>query len=889
MKHLCSISALIIFIFLNTLRINSQSIAFYYGNDFSNPKSKIYDIVIVQPENIPENLVKANPERYYAYVSILEFNDEKLKKFAKGYNKSWESYIGDIRDEKYIKILMGKIENLREKGFKNFFFDTLDSYKILTKNRDEQITFEKGIVEFIKKFKKKYPESDIIMNRPLDILKEVRGLCDKIAVESLYYGIDPSKKEYIKMKDEDTKWLKSKINQAKKMGYKVYVIDYLPEEEENKRTEVARKIFEDGFIPYISDINLENWGNNEYEKIKRDVLMVYDSDIYPDPIFSSAHRILSLPLEYYGYRPKLTDIKNLPENIKSLKAAVFVETNFYNQNSEKNYRWIKKAIDNGIKILFIGGFPVEEQYLNKLGIYFEKNNFPVRALNIHVKDRCAGYEAEPKSVMIEKVIKSENSKTLLSYKNSNQIHEAIALTPWGGYVDENSFTRQLGEDELLVFNPLCLFKKALELENIPVPDITTVNGNRMLFVHIDGDGFKSFYEDSFRKKYASEVLFEEILSKYKIPHSVSIIRGEIEHPEIPFEETEKLKKIARKIFLLPNVEVANHSYSHPHSLVEIKKSDGYNLIQQLYDIKIEGYKPDIYTEIIATKKWIESEIIPEKKNNIYFWTGNCIAPYSALKLLYENSMLNINGGDTTITTNHPFLSKIAPAGIERNGLYQIYTVQQNENIYTNFWTIPKSGYEKVIETFELTDIPLRLKPINIYYHFYSASTYESLKALKKVYNHALSKDVIPVFTSDYVKSVLDFYNAEIFNYKNSWIIVSDGNIKTLRVKDKYPIINEYVCGYRKINEETYLHLCGNPPYKIVLTDTPPKEVYIKSSNAYVDEFSLKNNSFFIKFRGYVPVKYSLGNNNDYNIKEKEYRKDIYFIKEVYGKKRRKDN
>lgn len=881
MKLLCLIN------FFTTLfpsYLYSQTVAFYYGDDFKNSYSKIFNKIVVQPDKIPQDILKNNPDRYYAYLSIGEFNDEGLKETAIGYNRAWKTYIGDIKNEKYRNYLITQIEKLKQQGFKNFFFDTIDSYQTVVKDEKQKKQYINALIDFIKDFKRQNPESDIILNRPFDMLEELRSVCDKIAAESLYYGIDPQSKNYIQMRTEDTLWLKEKLNNAKKLGYNVYVIDYSNKSYEEK-VEIARKIFEDGFIPYITDSDLKEWGVNYFQKINKNILMIYDSDVYPDAIFSSAHRIFSVPLEYYGYIPKLTDIKKLPSDLSSLSAAVFIGVSKFNKDTEKIFKWIKKAINSKVKIFFISEFPIEDYHLESLGIKVRDNPQPHIPLKLDIKKECIDYEIETEKILTDKIVSAEKGEIILSYSNSTATYHSIVITDWGGYVSDKNSIIKIEDEELLGFNPFCLFKKALNLKNIPVPDITTLNGNRILFVHIDGDGFRSQYENSIERQYSGEVLLKEILLKYQIPHSVSVIRGEIENPKIDESQSSRLKKIARDIFLLPYVEVANHSFSHPHSLVEIKKSDDVKLIEQLYDIKIDGYKPDIHHEIIGTKKWIEENIIPEKKNELYFWTGNCIAPYEALKLLYENSILNINGGFTYITKNNPFLSLISPAGIERNGLYQIYAAQQNENIYTNLWSLPKKGYKNVIETFELTDKPLRLKPINIYYHFYSASRYDSLKALKEVYDYALSKEVIPLFTSQYIKSAIDFYNIEIFNYKNQWIVLSDGNIKTLRIKDGFPEIKSGVCGYRKINEEVYTHMCSDPPYFISITSSTPEELYIENSNAFIESFSNDEKSFYIKFKGYIPVKYRLRNFKEYRILEKDTKQGIYYIKEVYGTKR----
>ncbi|MBL8376827.1 MAG: hypothetical protein JNM79_03080, partial [Burkholderiales bacterium] len=136
-----------------------------------------------------------------------------------------------------------------------------------------------------------------------------------------------------------------------------------------------------------------------------------------------------------------------------------------------------------------------------------------------------------------------------------------------------------------------------------------------------------------------------------------------------------------------------------------------------------------------------------------------------------------------ITRSHPTWTRIAPQGIRKEGLYQVFAPNQNENVYTNDWTGPFYGYERVIETFELTETPLRVKPINIYYHTYAASKPASLNALRKVYDWAMKQPTTPVHASEYIRKVHDFEGAVVARELDdgALIVRSGGALRTLRV------------------------------------------------------------------------------------------------------------
>ena len=187
---------------------------------------------------------------------------------------------------------------------------------------------------------------------------------------------------------------------------------------------------------------------------------------------------------------------------------------------------------------------------------------------------------------------------------------------------------------------------------------------------------------------------------------------------------------------------------------------------------------------------------------------------------------------------HPTLTAVAPLGIPRDGHFQVYAPNQNENVYTNLWTGPFYGYERVIETFEMTETPLRLKPIDIYYHTYSASKPASLKALKKVYDWALSQPVLPLPASDYIRKVLDFNTLAIAREGDGWRIAGGDAVRTLRIPQRmgYPDItrSRNVLGWWDEGKVRYVHLGGAPTSLLVLADTLPSRPWIARANGRID-------------------------------------------------------
>ena len=75
-----------------------------------------------------------------------------------------------------------------------------------------------------------------------------------------------------------------------------------------------------------------------------------------------------------------------------------------------------------------------------------------------------------------------------------------------------------------ILDPFMFLARALALPPVPMLDVTTENGRRILTSHIDGDGFVSVSEMP-QRKLAGEVILEDILRRYPVPTTVSVIEA----------------------------------------------------------------------------------------------------------------------------------------------------------------------------------------------------------------------------------------------------------------------------------------------------------------------------------------------------------------------------
>ncbi|WP_353662218.1 endo alpha-1,4 polygalactosaminidase [Hydrogenimonas sp. SS33] len=848
-----------------------KSAIFYYGSDISWPLVGAHDYIVVQPDHIDEYThgFRTYRNKVYAYVSVGEAEEGQWyyskieKKWIIARNGAWKSDVMDLANPAYRRFFLDRvIGRLKQRGFENLFLDTLDSYRLAKLTEKERERQRKGLVALIKGVKARWPDTKIILNRGFELIPELKGMVVAVAAESLYRGIGGKELRYRPVKAKEREWLLARMKKAAEKGLDLIDIEYLPPEKLAKEgPKLLEKVSDRGIIGYVTDRDLLHYGITVNKVAKREILMLYDGTSYARE-YQAAHQYGSLPAEYLGYVPILADIRHgLPPHAWERYAGVVVWLDRPYAHPKKLARWIVENASEGLKTLILGisPFPYDtKQALAMLGMDAVKNSEAMETF--HVGSVQAGkmmnYEQKIYPKYHETLLRPKNGRALYSYTNGEGERDVLAaLMPWGGFALDEASMVEFNGDNIWTVNPFELYERALKLPSIPIPDPTTENGRRLLFTHIDGDAFIDRVEWD-QSRFASEVIRDEILARYPIPHSVSIVEGEIAPYGLYPAISKKMEAIARSIYRLPNVEAATHTFSHPFVWGAIDEKGDLPL---KYRLPIENYHFSVDREIEGSLAYINTKLLPpyKPKAKTVFWSGDCLPTEKILDYVYRHDLLNINGGDTYITKAHPWLSLVSPYGIRKGPYWQIYCGEQNENLYTNEWHGPFWGFKNAIQTYEMTDYPKRFKPIDIYYHFYSGSKRASLNALKTVFDWAMKQDVMPIYTTEFIPKVMAFYDTSIERLENGWRVHGLGALRTLRLRGgETPDIarSEGVVGYRKLPQGLYLHLSGSDEISLHEGPTEGVGAYLLSSNGKVGGYRKRPDGFSIDLMAHVPLE-----------------------------------
>jgi hypothetical protein len=374
--------------------------------------------------------------------------------------------------------------------------------------------------------------------------------------------------------------------------------------------------------------------------------------------------------------------------------------------------------------------------------------------------------------------------------------------------------------------------------------------------HIDGDGFVNRAEMP-GTPLAADVIRTRILEKYRYPTTVSIIEGEIGpaglHPQLSVEA----ETIARKIFRMPTVEAASHTFSHPFDWLKVQQGTP---ATGEYSLPIKGYRYSMDREIRGSVDYMNKALLPRGKTvKVLFWSGNCLPTAAALRLARESGLLNINGGETVIRKEAPYLFNVTPMARPVDEELQIYAPIMNENVYTNLWQGPFYGFRRVIETFEMTDQPRRLKPIDIYYHFYSGEKSAALRALRTVYDWTLKQKILPLFTSEYIQRVEACRRTMVFRELSGALEYdAPAALRTLRLAGSACTVDleaaGNVAGYHRLHDGTYFALAGGTRTRLKPGTVNKGAIRLVRANGILDAWQRHADGVRFSMHGHRPLE-----------------------------------
>ncbi len=849
------------------------SVAFYYAAKPPVELLNQFDWAVIDADSVTAEErrdIEAQGAKAFAYVSVGEWEPERASTRSKpenalvAENPDWNSRVADLSHADWRGFLHRRIDELWQQGYRAFFFDTLDSYYRFAESEKDINAQQAGLVRFIKEVHRRHPGIDLMLNRGFEVLDQVHDKIVGVAAESLYQRWTPGTKIYGPVAGNDTQWLTRQLERVKAYGLPAIAIDYVQPHDRELARRTARRIHDAGFVPWVTTPGLDQMGVGLIEPIPRRVLLIYDKEATEDQDVANhdAFRYLAVVLEYLGLAVEYQDVQGpYPPGLANGRYAGIVTwfqgpTDYADQLTS----WLVEQVDAGSKLLVMGHSAINfAGPLGDLAGLASAAALEPGKIRIDDHDDMLGFEGPlpgpGPSAEGFRSLREDNVEHLTLTDSQGGKLSPVITGPWGGVALYPWLIQSAGDgQQRWILDPFAFVTESLDLPPFPVPDATTENGARFWLNHIDGDAFISRGEWP-GAPFTGQVMLNEILKRYQVPTTVSVVEGEFGEGGLREDLREQLEPIAREIFALPWVEIATHTYSHPFAWLKLEEGDpagqGATSAGFPFNMELDDYAYSLEREVAGSTRYINHELAPPGKQvKTILWSGDAIAPEGALAIADRLGLSNLNGGNTHITRDNPSLTQVS-AMLRPAGPYlQVLAPQINENVYTDHMLAPKWGYRRVLETYALTDRPRRLKPISIYYHFYSAAYPASLNALKEVYEGVMSQETLPVHVSTWSNIAKQWYELGIARHLDGgWQITGATEARTLRLSEAlgWPDMSASsdVASLREIPSGRYISLRGASKQMLYMQPNRPQLPYLSYSNGRLRSWERKASGGFV--------------------------------------------
>lgn len=615
------------------------------------------------------------------------------------------------------------------------------------------------------------------------------------------------------------------------------------------------------------------------EALPRRILALYSRKDYSENadtvFFSQAHRRAEMPLNHLGMELVFHDVAEpLPkaEDLAGYRGVLAWFESPYAVSRPQSYcAWLDSVLDRGLKLVILGDpgvlnptrngdirvAPECSRLFDRLGYEFDSVAQP-SPLDIDIVEKETDMvELERKLWLreIEKfiVVRAPASKSYLklALRYAGEPSHQVVVNEFGGMALDPFllYRKREYQGEKIVseflrwrLNPFAFFEEAFALKGWPRPDVTTVNGRRLYYSQVDGDGYFNVSEWD-RESWSGDVFRSEIVEKnLDSPFTLSLITG---YYDLQRYKTDEARESARKTLRLPNVEPASHGYAHP--LIWRKSTVA---------VGVPGYQFDPRREILGSTEFINNSILGAgRKSSLFLWTGDAVPLEKHLAVTEEAGMLNLNGGDSRFDGWERSYAFVAPIGRLEGRYRQIYASCSNENVYTNLWTGPFYSYRDVLETFRNMESPRRVKPVDVYVHFYSAEKLAALKALKDVYAWARSQPLHPVTTGSYARIARSFYDMRLSRLEEGrYLLEGAPLLRTVRFdsEERDPDLSRSlgVIGYNRHQGSLYVHLDEKAPREVVFSSSAVTLPHVAEANFEITRFERREDSLRFQKRGW---------------------------------------
>lgn len=470
-------------------------VAFFYGAAPPVDALAVHRGVVLDPERAGTAAAELRERGVvvYGYVSIGEVpsNHPMVANlepaWVLGENGAWGTRVLDPAAAGWRALLLAQLESLHARGYRAFFFDTLDSFQAHVRDPAAIAARWRAVATLIREVHARLPGVRLLLNRGFEVLPEVAPLLDGVAAESLIRGWNARTRMYGDVPPDDRKWIQARLAEVRdRYHLQAIAIDYVPPGDRELARRTAAEIVAAGFTPWVASPQLDDVGVGTVELVPRKIVALYDGDRWPSAEQSPLLRFATLPLEHLGYVLEPHDVRRgLPPPPAAGSVAGVVA--WFDQELPESLgwsAWLDRTVDRKVRVALIGDPGTRRvDVLGKLGLTVSKASF-VRGCSIVHKDPLVGFEGPvtPRTRDLAPIVAASDVGVHLSVQELDGTDRVtpVVTGAWGGlalapYVLEEGWSSR----HKWVVDPFAFFERALGRAEMPVPDPTTESGRRV--------------------------------------------------------------------------------------------------------------------------------------------------------------------------------------------------------------------------------------------------------------------------------------------------------------------------------------------------------------------------------------------------------------------------
>lgn len=249
-----------------------------YSDSVKPDDIKKFDLAVLDADAHPAlDSLKNSGTLLFGYISLAEVGSYRwywrqisAQPWVLDKNPDWDSYMLDVRDKDWQKIVLKEIiPAILEQGFDGLFLDTIDTAEYLEKYHLSQKYpgSQAAMVQLIEKIRWQYPQIYIIANRGFSMLNDFGWAVDGVVAESVLTEFN-HEQQALNFNSDNAHNARLAFLRNAKMQYnlEVFTLDYVGETGDFDTNQVTAKAREQGFIPYISTRNLNKIHFTETEE-----------------------------------------------------------------------------------------------------------------------------------------------------------------------------------------------------------------------------------------------------------------------------------------------------------------------------------------------------------------------------------------------------------------------------------------------------------------------------------------------------------------------------------------------------------------------------------------------------------------------------------------------